>query len=162
MSEVFSNQVVANIEATLGTIIRKANGYYYDLPADQIFDIKVDLETEGHGDFRVSLYSSGWENQQQGTNAAYGQVHQTVHFHLDGCLVVVDSWEKETSRALADLERAVTKDISQGSTCIHTFVTSGQKFGMSPSNIASFTLSFDVEIRHAANNPSEEYQTTYN
>lgn len=162
MSDVFSNLVADHIEATLGTIVRKANGYYYDLPADQIFDIKVDLETEGHGDFRVSLYSSTWDNKQQGTDAAYNQTHKTVHFHLDGVLLVVDSWEKETSRALADLERAVMKDISQGGTCINTFVTAGQKFGMGPNNLASFTLSFDAEIRHAANDPSAEYQTTYN
>lgn len=162
MSDTFQNAVVANVEATLGSVIRKASGYYYDLHPENILDIRKDLATDGVGDFCVSVYSTDWDCDSPGTNAAIGQVHKRIPFHVDICLTIQESAEKEINRALADIEKAVTKDISQGGTCINTFTRSAQKFGMDNSNHYHATFSFDIELRHAANDPSAEYQTTYN
>lgn len=162
MSEVFQNLVVDHLEVTLGSVVRVANGYYYDLLPENILDIRRNLETDGVGLLRASIYSSEWDCESPGTNAALSQVHKRAHFHIDLCLAIQDNAEREINRALADAEKAVTKDISQGGTCINTFVKSCTKWGLSPSGYFHATLNFDVELRHAANDPSAEYQTTYN
>ena len=76
--------------------------------------------------------------------------------------MIQTDWEAETWNLLSDLERAVTKDISQGVGAKNTYVTGGTKWGWSASGAAFVTLSFDVLLRHAVNDPSAEYQTTYN
>lgn len=162
MSDVFQNAVVDSIEATLGSVIRVASGYYYDLLPENILDINRNLETDGSGLFRAAVYSSEWQCESPGTNAALGQVHKRSTFHIDVCLAIQSKAEREINRALADVEKAVTKDISQGGTCINTFVRSCTKWGLSPSGYYHATLTFDIELRHAANDPSAEYQTTYN
>ena len=162
MSEVFQNAVIDHLEAILGSVIRVANGYYYDVFPENIHDIKVDLATDGSGPLRLAVYSSGSDCDSPGVNAAYGQVHKKIGFHVDLCLAIDTSTEREINRALADVEKCITKDISQGGTCLKTFTRSCQKFGMDSANNFHATYSFDVLMRHAANDPSAEYQTTYN
>ena len=154
--------VIHSVENTLGTLIRKANGYYYDLLPESVLPIKKDLETDGSGLLRASVYSTGYENQQQGTDASYGQVLKTYHMHVDGCVAVQTDDEEEIGNALADIERALMKDISQGGTVINTWVTGGERYQTSPNGFGAFTVSFDVLIRHAVNDPSIENQVTYN
>lgn len=161
MSDTISNLIAANLLASLRAI-SVASGYYYDMGTDSVLDISKDLEQDGAGNLRVALYHSGFENRQQGDQAAYGQVQKTVRYHIDGAVAVQSSFHMETTRALADLERCVTKDISQGGLALNTFVSGGEVYGLSTSGFGHFTITFEVLLRHAANDPSLEYQTTYN
>lgn len=154
--------VAKNIIASMGSIVRVANGYSHDLLPEQILDLKKDLETDGTGAHRVTLYSSTFDNQQQGDEAAYSQTLKTVHFHVDGAVQVQEDYEFEVGNAMADIERIVMKDISQGGFCINTFLRSGEKYALKPNGFGLYTISFDCLIRHAVNDPSLEYQVTYN
>ncbi len=162
VSDPIAVQVIAHVETLIGSIIRISNGYYFDIPADSVLDLKKDLETDGSGLLRVSVYSSSFENRQQGDEAAYSQVMTTMHCHIDGCIAVQADYEKEVGRAMADLEKAVMKDISQGGLCLNTWFLGGEKYGLQPNGFGNFTVNFDVVLRHAVNDPSSEYQTTYN
>ena len=162
MSQPLASLIAQAIATTLGTVVRVANGYNFDLLPAQVMDVKKDLETEAGVYPAVSIYSTGFENRQQGDEASFSQVLQTIHFHIDGAVMIQTDWEAETWNLLSDLERAVTKDISQGVGAKNTYVTGGTKWGWSASGAAFVTLSFDVLLRHAVNDPSAEYQTTYN
>lgn len=162
MSNSLAVNVAHAIENSIGTIVRVANGYNYDIPAEAVLDLKKDLTTDGSGMVRVSVYSSSFDNNQQGDQAAYSQTLATHHFHVDGAVAVQSDFEGEVGNAMADIERVLMKDISQGGRCLNTFVTGGEKYGLHPNGFGLFTISFDILIRHAVNDPSQEYQTTYN
>lgn len=161
MSEPRLELVMQSIEATLGTIIRVASGYNYDLPAVDVLDLKKDLLADGSGPFRAQVYTTGFENRQQGDEVAHSQTQKTATIHVDGCVAIQDNPRTEVQRAMADIERALMKDISQGGLCINTFVLSGEPFAIY-NNFGQFTVSAQVIIRHAANDPAEEYQVDYN
>lgn len=162
MSDPREELALQAVETTIGTIIRTANGYYGDLLADDVLDLKKDLETDGSGLRRAQVYSAGFDNRQQGDEAAMSQTLKTLNCFIDACVAVQSDCRRETARFRADLERALMKDISQGGVCLNTFVTGAELFGVSPNNWGHFTLSFQLLIRHAVNDPSQEYQVEYN
>ena len=161
MSEPIDELVAQSIEITLGTVIRVAGGYNYDLLAEDVMDLKHDLAADGSGPFRVQVYSSGFENRQQGDQVAHSQTLKTATIHVDGCIAIQDNPRTEIARAMADIERALMNDISQGGLCLNTFVTGGERFAIY-NNLGNFTISAQVLIRHAVNDPSQEYQVEYN
>lgn len=162
MSDPIEELALQAIETTIGTVIRVSNGYFADLLAEDVLDLKKDIETDGSGLRRAQVYSSGFENKQQGDEAAMSQTHKTLNVFVDACVAIQADYRKETAYLMADIERALMWDISQGGVCLNTFVTGGERFGMSSNNWGHVTLSVQVLIRHAVNDPSQEYQVAYN
>jgi hypothetical protein len=161
----YIEQVAQNIETTITTVARVANGYNYDWFPEQVLQLKQDLDTNSLvGPLRptASVYWSEYDQRQQGDEANYSQVEVHVHFHIDVCVAIQSSFRTEITAALADMEKAIMKDISQGGACINTFTQGATAFSQTPNGPADASLHFDVVVRHAANDPSAEYQTTYN
>jgi hypothetical protein len=161
----YIERVAQNIEATIIAVANIANGYNYDWTASQVLELKQDLDTAsivGPNRPTASVYWSEFDQKQQGDEANYSQVEVHVHFHVDICVAIQAKFRTEITAALADIERAVMKDISQGGTCINTFTQGATTFALNSNGTADASLHFDVVVRHAANDPSAEYQTTYN
>ena len=165
MSTPYIELVAQNIETTITTVARIANGYNYDWTAAQVLELKQDLDTSsivGPNAPTASVYWSEFDQKQQGDEANFSQVEVHAHFHVDVCVAIQSKFRTEIAAALSDIERAVMKDISQGGKCINTFIQGATVFAMNSNSTADASLHFDVVVRHAANDPSTEYQTTYN
>lgn len=168
----YIERAAANAEAAIVAYANIANGYNYDWTAAQVLELKQDLDTSSivsAGVPTASVYWSEFDQRQQGDEANYSQVEVTAHFHVDICVAIQTNFRKEITLALADIEKALTKDISlpipgvpNSSTAINLFVLGATAFALNSNGTADASLHFDVVIRHAANDPSTEYQTTYN
>lgn len=146
--------------------ITTANGYYYNVTADNILDIKRDLLTEGSGDpthpLNLSLYIRSFDKKNPGDGANFGQVEADVHCCVDFTIAIQSDTNLELAQAVADLERAIKQDYSQGGTCRNTTTPTLEVGAFDPSGLVCGTLSFDVRVCWAENNPSAEFSTTYN
>lgn len=143
--------------------ITKANGYYYDVTADQIVDVRKDLEVDGSSQGpNLSLYVTGWNKLQTGDQANFGQVLAQVHWAVDIAINVQADSTLEMMQAAADVERALKKDYSQGGTCKNTTSPDLSIFGFSLSGWYHASLTGDVLVPWGENDPSSEFSTTYN
>lgn len=161
----YIERIAQNIETTISTVARIANGYNYDWTPNQILQLKQDLDTNsivGPNRPTAQIYWSEFDQKQQGDDANFSQVEVHVHFHVDISVAIQSNFRTEITAALSDIEKAVMKDISQGGTCINTFTLGATAFALASNSTGDATLHFDVVARHAANDPSAEYQITYN
>ena len=154
--------VLRHLKTQLSSI-RKADGYYYDVTADQVLDVKRDLTSDGSAiGPNCALYVTGWEKRQTGDEANYGQVLAVVGMALDFAVQVQTDSVEELMQAAADFERAVKKDYSQGGTCKNTTSPTLLIFELDPSGWFFASLKFDCLVPWGENDPSAEFSTTYN
>lgn len=158
-------QPVLNFLQTRLLSISVANGFYYDVTADQILTIKKDLITDGSAAGpNMALYVIGWDKGEPGDTANYAQVLATVHLGIDFAINVQDSDSPVTDllKAEADIETAVKADTSQGGTCKNTTSPNLTVWGLDASGWFSASLAFDVLVAWAETTPNQEFATTYN